>query len=315
VAAADTFKIPAARDTSGRLVVPEEARKRALYRCPQCDARVDLHAGEKKRRHFHHRAGACTSESVLHLCAKQLIAQAVDEWLDGGPPVTFVRRCAHESCDARSRQAIPKKVAGVALEHVLPSGHVVDVALLAGARARAGAAARFLPLPVAAIEVHHTHAVDDAKAFEMGIPWIEVEAADACASAGRELVAVRDRFLPWLCNEHEAQRGVGRRAERDERTTAAALTRKLPFRLAEYPGFRIARVARCNEGHDALVFAWDGKDPPWPRPPLVVAVEKDAGWSFGRVRGKPSKTLPWRRAYTSVCAVCAAPLDEPQARE
>jgi hypothetical protein len=299
VASSDAFKIPAARNADGRLVVPEEARKRAAYRCPQCDAAVDLHAGEKKRRHFHHRAGACTSESVLHLCAKQLIAQAIVEWLDGGPAVAFLRRCAHASCEARSRQAIPKKVTGVALEHALPSGHVVDVALLA----------RSLPVPIAAIEVHHTHAVDDAKAFEMGIPWIEVEATDACASGGRELVARTDRFLPWFCAEHEAHRGTQRREARDKRSMAAVLARKLPFRLADYPGFRIAGVARCSEGHDALVFAWDGRDPPWPRPPLVVAVEKDAGWSFGRLGAAPTKTIPWRRGYASTCAACGAILD------
>lgn len=305
MAVSDAFKIPAARDERGRLVVPSDARKSSAYACPECGARVDLHAGEKKRRHFHHRAGSCTSESVLHLCAKQLVAQAVDEWLAGGPPIVFVRRCANAVCDARCRQPIPSKVAGVALEHALPSGHVVDVALLAR-----GARGAFLPLPVAAIEVVHTHFVDAEKAFEMGVPWIEVEAAQVCAEGGRTLAVVTDRFLPWLCADHQGGRGRALRAQRAERTTAAALVRKLPFRLAEFPGFRIERTAQCENGHDALVFGWDGKDPPWPRPPLVVAVEKDEGWSFGRVKGKPSKTVPWRRAYTSVCPTCASPLVE-----
>ncbi len=310
----EEFRIPAARDAVGKLVSPGSASRRGAYRCPACDGPVDLHAGEKKRRHFHHRASACSAESVTHLTAKLFIAEAVNEWLGGGRPVLFVRRCSHDSCDAQCRQAIPAKVGGVGLEHMLPSGHVVDVALLSKLPKLSGSSP--LPvLPVAAIEVHHTHAVDDEKAMEMGIPWIEVDARQACETEGRELVVTTDRFLPWLCADHQGERGHAHRAARTERSSAAALAKKLPFRIKDFPGFRVAHVATCPKGHAALVFEWDGKDPPWPRPPLVVAVEKDAGWSFGRVPGKPSKTLPWRRAYTSVCAVCAAPLDATRSHE
>jgi hypothetical protein len=167
-----------------------------------------------------------------------------------------------------------------------------------------------LPLPVAAIEIVHTHAVDAAKAFELGVPWIEVEAAQVCASGGRELVCVTDRFLPWFCAEHEGghdgdrARGRARRAEHAERVTAAGLARKLPFRLAEFPGFRIARVASCPRGHDALVFAWDGKEPPWPRPSLVVAVQNDFDYTVRGGATKPSKTAAFRRSYASACLVC-----------
>ena len=288
---------------------PESAARRGAYRCPACDGPVDLHAGEKKRRHFHHRPSACSAETVAHLSAKLFIADAVNAWLAGGPPVVFVRRCAREGCDERCRQTVPAKVGGVAVEHALRSGHVVDVALLSRLP-------RASPLVIAAIEMFdHTHAVDARKAMEMGVPWIEVDARQACEAEGRELVVTTNRFLPWLCGEHEGARGADHRAGRAERATAATLARKLPFRMTEFPGFRIDGVTSCPNGHDTLIFGWEGKDPPWPRPPLVVAVEKDAGWSFGRVSGKPSKTLPWRRAYTSVCAVCGAPLDATRARE
>jgi hypothetical protein len=307
----DGFRIPAAFDLEGRLVSPEGATRRRAYRCPACAGQVDLHAGAMKRRHFHHRASACSAESVTHLSAKLFIANAVKEWLAGGPPVVFIRRCAHADCGAHCRQTIPAKVGGVVLEHTLRSGHVVDVALMS----RVPRLPRAAPLPVAAVEVHHTHAVDARKAMEIGIPWIEVDAGQACETEGRELIVTTDRFLPWLCAEHEDERGVARHATRTERSTAAALARRLPFRLQDFPGFRIARATSCPNGHEALAFEWDGKDPPWPRPPLVVAVEKDAGWSFGRVSAKPSKTMPWRRAYGSVCGVCAALLDDTRARE
>jgi hypothetical protein len=304
----EEFRIPAARDAKGRLVTPEAASRRAAYRCPACDGPVDLHAGEKKRRHFHHRAAACSAESVTHLTAKLFIADAVNEWLGGGRPVVFVRRCAHDGCDAQCRQAIPAKVGGVALEHMLPSGHVVDVALVSKLPGSSPLAA----LPVAAIEVHHTHAVDDEKAMEMGIPWIEVDARQACEAEGRELVVTTDRFLPWLCADHQGERGRAHRAARAERSSAAALAKKLSFSIKEFPGFRIAHVAACPNGHAALVFEWDGKDPPWPRPPLVVAVQKDFDWSFGRLKGRPTQTAAWRRAYASACATCGAIVD-PQA--
>jgi hypothetical protein len=308
MATTDGFRIPAAFDLEGRLVAPEGAARRRAYRCPACAGPVDLHAGVKKRRHFHHRASACSSESATHLSAKLFIERAVNDWLAGGTPVVFVRRCAHADCAKHCRQNIPAKVGGVALEHSLRSGHVVDVVLLSRLP-------RASPLPVAAVEVHHTHAVDSAKAMEIGIPWIEVDAGQACETEGRELIVTTDRFLPWLCEEHEAERGADHRATRTERTAAAALARKLPFDIKAFPGFRIARATTCPNGHDALLFEWDGKDPPWPRPPLVVAVEKDAGWSFGRVSARPTKTMPWRRTYVSACGVCAALLDGTRDRE
>lgn len=302
------FKIPAALDGRGRLLVPEEATRRGTYRCPMCEATVDLHAGSKKRRHFHHREATCSAESVVHLCAKRLVAQAVESWLEGGPPVVFERRCASASeveeevedgaCEARCRQPIPAKVVGVALERRLPSGHVADIALLA----------RGVALPVAVIEIVHTHAVDARKAFELGVPWVEVAAAQVCDDAGRLLVVGVDRFLPWFCAEHEALRGRASKTERAHRATAAALARRLAFRLADFPGYRIARVGRCSQGHDSLVFAWEGKDPPWPRPPLVVAVQKDFDWSRRGGARAPTKTLAYRRSYASACATCGEPL-------
>ena len=78
------------------------------------------------------------------------------------------------------------------------------------------------------------------------------------------------------------------------------------FASRTFLAFRIARAASCPNGHPALIFAWDGKEPPWPRPPLVIAVEKEVDWTFGRVGGRPTKALPWRRGYASACPKCGA---------
>jgi hypothetical protein len=80
--------------------------------------------------------------------------------------------------------------------------------------------------------------------------------------------------------------------------------KRLPYALAEYPAFRVDRVARCARGHDTVVFAWDGKDAPWPRPPHVVATENDFDWSHRSAAARPSRVLPWRRSYVSVCTTC-----------
>src|SRR5690606_5502983 len=100
-------------------------------------------------------------------------------------------------------------------------------------------------------------------------------AASVCESGGRRLVAVRDRFLPWFCPTHEGRRGEAFREGRETREQRNALLRGLPYRIEEFPAYRIADVARCPNGHDTLLFAWNGKEAPWPRPPHVVAHESD----------------------------------------
>lgn len=300
--ASTSFRIPVAADPNGRLLPPEEASKGVPYVCPSCGGGVDLHAGEKKRRHFHHRASSCTEETALHAAAKRLVAQAVLEWREhGGPPIVFVRRCAEEGCEATTRQYIPKKVVRAECEHRTRSGHVVDVALLGAA-----------DLVVAAIEILVTHEVDERKAFELGVPWVEVHAKDVCAARGLVLTPVRDRFLPWLCEAHADRRGAAKREERDERKTRTTILRKLGYRLDDYPGYRIDRTTTCPNGHDALVFAWDGREPPWPRPPHVVACEAEGDFVFDVGKARPRRVLPFRRAWASVCPTCDARLPRPR---
>lgn len=289
------FRIPFACDANERLVAPGDAARGQRYTCPACGARVDLHAGEIKRRHFHHRKAACSLETVTHLLAKKIIVRAVEEWKAGGPPVVFRRRCAEPACERRTAMEIPKKVRRVAEEWRLPSGHTADVALLGPG-----------DLPIAAIEVKVTHAVDDAKERELGLPWIEVAGADVCATAGRVLEPVRDHFLPWLCAEHTARRGMARREQLADDRLKKKLVRELGYDLADFPGYRIEGVTRCASGHDTLVLGWTGKQPPWPRPPHVVTFEAAADALFDRTSAKVRRVLPFRRQWASVCTTCGA---------
>jgi predicted RNA-binding Zn-ribbon protein involved in translation (DUF1610 family) len=286
------FAVPFALNLHGVLVAPEDARPKARYACPECGGAVDLHAGAQKRRHFHHRTtSGCTSESVAHKTAKRLIVEAVTAWKTGGEPPRFARTCAAGGCDRSTRQAAPAKIVE-AVEERTVAGHVVDVALLGPGG-----------VPIAAIEVFQTHEVGEAKARRLPVPWIQVEAAQVCEAAGRLLVPTKDRFLPWLCEEHAPERKERAKAGREEPLRRNALARRLQLRMEEYPGFRIERLTVCPRGHAAFVFAWDGSDPPWPRPPLVVAREKDADWRYGS-DGKMRKVLAFRRSYASVCPEC-----------
>lgn len=287
------FKVPVARDLRGVLCGPDLAQKGRRYTCPACGAAVDLHAGQKKRRHFHHATAACSEETALHIGAKELVVQAIAEWRAGAAAPVIVRACAEVGCDARTRQAVPKKVTGAVTEHRMKTGHVVDVAFI-------GPGA----LAIAAVEIRHTHAVDEPKALELGVPWIEVDAAATCRAMGRELHPVRDRFLPWFCADHTARRGLLRKEERAEKSTRAKLTKRLPFDLAAFPGYFVAALTRCPRGHDALVLGWEGDAPPWPRPPIVVAHAAERDKVFDASQRESRRVLAFRRSYVCTCATC-----------
>jgi hypothetical protein len=296
------FHVPFALDRHGRLVSPENAIRRATYACPECRSTVDLHAGDKKRRHFHHRPGerACGPESASHTIAKRLVVQAIADWKDGGPAPMFQRTCAASGCDRTSMQPMPRKVQRAQEERALRSGRVVDVALIGPA-----------DLCIAAIEILCTHEVDEDKARALDVPWMEATAEQICATAGRVLVPVQDHLLPWLCEAHAPIRRDRARREREDALLRASLVRALPFRLEQYPDFRVEGVGRCPRGHDGLVFAWSGTEPPWPRPPLVVARQNELDWSFDGARGRLRAHLPFRRRYVTACPTCGQPLALP----
>lgn len=291
-----------ARDAEGRLVPPEEALKRTTYFCPSCGCTVDLHAGERKRRHYHHRASTCSQESVLHVSAKRLIVQAIEAWHSGGRSPVFVRRCATAGCETATRQPIPKKVVRAIEELHLPTGHVADVGLLGPA-----------DLPIAAIEVLVSHEVDSRKAFEIGLPWVEVDAERVCASGGLVLEPTQDRFVPWLCAAHVSLRGEAKREERAHRELRARLLRALPYRLEDYPGYRADELVRCPNGHDSLRFEWSDREPPWPRPPHVVAHANTEDVVYDATRGRLRSVMAFRRTWVSACIRCGVHLASPSA--
>ena len=211
--------------------------------------------------------------------------------------------------------------AGLVLEHVQLCGeaaHLFVHSSAAGALCPAcgvwsqafhsGYGRTIADLPIAAVEIVVSHEVDDAKAFELGLPWIEVDGAAVCESGGRVLVPLRDKFLPWLCEAHAHRRGVARREGIAADRMQAGILRALPYKLTDFPGYRIEGTTLCPHGHDALVFAWDGGEPPWPRPPHVVASEDDEDVLYDTTQARIRRVLPFRRRWVRSCATCGSRL-------
>lgn len=190
--------VPFALDDEGAQVRPEVADRDASYRCPDCGERVILKRGPIKRVHFAHLPDLtqicdfAAGETEDHHRAKARIAQAVAS----REPVHLCRTCTE--CRRRVWESLPRCVSHADLEHVLPSGHRLDVALL-----------DVDGQLVAALEVRALHAVDDTKAkiLDAVIPWAEIEAGEILGCTDWQLL--RDHLLPTRCNRCEAMARFG----------------------------------------------------------------------------------------------------------
>jgi hypothetical protein len=186
--------------------VPPGSRPDAF--CPVCRASVVTKCGEVLRPHYAHRgeSSSCatsTPESALHQNAKVWIAQQ----LQSGGRLRVRRTCGGlpqgrrtRACDAAETSDWIAGWDEAEMEFSLPSVRA-DILLL-----KQG-------VPIAAIEVHGTHLVDAAKVEALralGIPWVEVEAADVFGDRPWTLAdplpvrrSDREAPLPWRCSFHE----------------------------------------------------------------------------------------------------------------
>ena len=171
--------VPVAIDQeTGALVYPFDGSTGVRYRCPgDCGGeviwrRASVQDGEEVRRsHFAHLgeldAVGC-GESAQHRGAKEVVRSCLSAWWRGegrAPEIHYVcARCSSVRVFAAGTEPTQDAI----LEHRLPSGRVVDVWC-----------------GNLAIEVVHTHLVDDAKASDLkadGVRWIEVTAASVLAA-------------------------------------------------------------------------------------------------------------------------------------
>lgn len=179
--------VPVGLDTQKRPVFPCNARKSESYSCPSCGVRLVLRVGSKKQPHFAHgNFSGCTSETVIHSCAKLLVRHVVTDFLAGrGKPPIIFRQCRR--CGCTSKQPFPAHIERVEVEKTLPSGFRPDVVFLRDEEA------------IAAAEILVSHAVDAHKANTLGIPFIELEGEAICKNPF-EWLPVTDRLLPLRCS-------------------------------------------------------------------------------------------------------------------
>ncbi|WP_257294647.1 competence protein CoiA family protein [Endozoicomonas sp. YOMI1] len=159
------LKVPLGLTIGGELVSPEEASKNEEYFCPSCEGNLILKKGEFRTKHFSHPSNsACNQESILHKTAKSLIIKSIVDNYKNGRKITIQNECSNCKCDYEINLE-PKTFSG-AQEERRVGEFVCDVV---GYRNK---------IESLAIEVLVTHAVDDYKAKNLPIYWLEVNAED-----------------------------------------------------------------------------------------------------------------------------------------
>jgi len=230
------LKIPLALDSMENVVRPEIAVKGDHYSCPSCGDNLILRIGEIKKPHFSHKGtDTCSQETIVHQSAKLLVIHAIDNWIhkkEGIAPV-IERRCP--VCWVCAYQYLPDKVDGAVAEKRLESGYVADVAILSEGTV------------AAAIEILVTHAVDEEKKKNIGVPFIELT-GDSVIDEPQVWRPVTDCFNPFRCEYcHEAKQQYQAKIRQVSQQSG------IPIPSAFY---RTAFI-ECYHCHkDILIFRW-----------------------------------------------------------
>lgn len=250
---------------NGSVVRPAVADPDGDYRCPGCSLPVVLRSGTHRRPHFAHRGGeGCASESSLHRAAKRLVRSVIDAWATGdGPAPCIARACPVHGCEGGIVQDLPSDITHAAEEVRMDDGSVADIVLFRGER------------PAAVIEILVTHAVSMEKGRRIGIPWVELRAAEVLERP-YWWIAAQDGLRPFTCRACD-ERGRASTAElAGIRTRARAVAERLGAGLPAAPVYRSAPHACWRCSGDMLVYAWPGggrhsaERPPEPIPATVV---------------------------------------------
>ena len=229
-------------------------RLRPRVVCLCCDEVVTPKAGTEVTPHFAHRAGSACAltnpETAAHFNAKMHVAAM----LSACSVVRVLGRCPEGHAHA--------------LEWDLPDGHTVEVERAVGSR-RPDVLVTVDGAPWLAVEVLHTHAVDDEKAADLNatvVDWFEVRSVDVlawdgkatltptrvCAEA-RSTAARECAWCAWVQREEKARAEAAAKQAEDiaqrSRDALAWLNDELARTRAEeeYRATYPARMARENE--------------------------------------------------------------------
>ena len=179
--------VPCGINPAGLLVSAADADRTTEYRCPECQSVLVLRAGEVVVHHFAHKADtACTGETISHETAKRLLAQVIREQTAIESPQTISLACTCDRCASAFLVQLPRdRFTRAAVEHRV-GDFVCDVAGLKNDEV------------VLALEVLATHAVPEAKAHALYVPWIEVTAESVLTDPYR-WTPTNSRLKPVVC--------------------------------------------------------------------------------------------------------------------
>ena len=161
----ENLKVPYGLDHQGKLVTADNALNNDKYRCPSCNTELVLRAGEVRTKHFSHPTSSnCGTESILHITAKKLIENTINENALGISAIVLKSSC--NNCCEEFNLQIPIKTFTGSRQEVRVSDYICDVV---GYRDDGIAIA---------IEILNTHKVDQNKAENLPVYWVELKAED-----------------------------------------------------------------------------------------------------------------------------------------
>ena len=159
------LEVPYGLRSDGYLEKAGDAHKIFNYLCPECEEPLVLRAGEHKIKHFAHKANTnCSSESIIHKTAKMLIAQIIRDQADILRRQPLYIQCYCICCNVEISRPLPYEAFTSAQEEKPIDGYICDVVAQRNEK------------DVLAIEIFFTHEVDEIKAKNLPLPWIELTA-------------------------------------------------------------------------------------------------------------------------------------------
>lgn len=275
----DEFKVPYGRLATGKLVKASAASKGIRYVCPGCDDQLILRAGPVMAQNFAHKVGgACTGESVLHKTAKALLVQTVREHVER-PRITL--RCVCATCRQPFTKPLPSTAFDDAFEEISIERRICDVVTFSQGD------------PNLAIEVLVTHAVDQIKADDLTLFWIELLATEIIddPAAWRPQQA---RLKPQRCSKCKVLQGELKNLQEK---SGLHVHPSAASAHAPYPPYLVAKDMCYSCKEPMPVYWWQGvpfcqRAPPDPRPRTLQ-------FRFSKMYGG--------KYWMNTCASCGAP--------
>lgn len=253
----ENLKVPYGLDLQGKLVAASDALNNDKYRCPSCNTELVLRSGVVRTKHFSHpTSSSCGTESILHITAKKLIEDTINANALGKSSIALKSTC--DNCCKEFNLNIPMKTFTGSRQEVRVSEYICDVVGFRGDEI------------AIAIEILNTHKVDQKKAENLNVYWVELKAEDVLinpnewAPVQKYLKAsfcrsCKDRFkhIITLCDSWDIDRSLYSVIKKPDLSMYVADTET---------------CFKCKE--EVPVFWWKGvpfcqTEPPYPRPSSV----------------------------------------------